>query len=66
MKMYKNFIYNAFHYDSSGNNETINDIIKSTKSLLASNNGFKKYISNYTIFTRKPTFKNPNDFDDYY
>lgn len=58
--MHKNFIYNAFHNNSSGKDETLNDILKSTKSLLASKNGFKKYISNYTIFTTKPTFKNPD------
>ena len=59
MKIHKNIIYNTFRYNSTGKKETLNDILKGTKSILASKNGFKEYISNYTIFTKRPTFKNP-------
>ena len=60
MKIHKNIIYNTFHYNTLGKNETLNDIIKGTKSVLASKNGFKEYITNYTNFTKKSTFKNPD------
>ena len=64
MKIQKNSIYNTFRNNSLGKNETLNDILKGTKSILASKNGFKEYITNYTNFTKKPTFKNP-DITDY-
>ena len=63
MKLHKNIIYNTFRCKTLGKNETLNDILRGTKSVLKSKNGFKEYISNYNIFTKVPTFKNPNITD---
>ena len=63
MKIQKNIIYNTFRCNSIGKKENINDILKGTKSILASKNGFQKYIHKYSIFTKKPTFKNPQITD---
>ena len=60
MKIHKNNIYDTFRCKSLGKIQTLNDILKGTKSVLASNNGFKKYINNYELLTKKPTFKNPD------
>lgn len=59
MKIHKNKIYDTFRYNKEGKNETLNDILKGTKSVLASKSGFKNYIHNYSLFTKKPTFKEP-------
>ena len=58
MRIHKNNIYDTFRCKSLGKNQTLNEIIKGTKSVLASENGFKKYINNYSLLTRKPTLKN--------
>ena len=63
MKIHKNIIYNTFRCNTLGKNETLNDILRGTKSILTSKNGFKNYIHNYNIFTKEPTFKNPNITD---
>ena len=63
MKIQKNIIYNTFRCNSLGKKENINDILKGTKSILASKNGFQRYIHKYSIFTKKPTFKNPQITD---
>ena len=49
MKIQKKLIYNTFRYNSYGKKENINDILKGTKSVLSSKNGFQKYINIYSI-----------------
>ena len=61
MKIQKNIIYNTFRFNSIGKKENINEILKGTKSVFK--NGFQKYIHKYSIFTKKPTFKNPQITD---
>ena len=56
---HKHIIYDIFQYNSEGKNETLNDILKGTKSVLASKNGFQEYIHNYSLSTKKPSFKMP-------
>ena len=67
MKIKKNNIYNTFrcntNYNTNYKKESLNDILKGTKSILISNNGFHKYISNYTQLTKRPTFKRPKITD---
>ena len=60
MKIHKNNIYDTFRCKSLEKRQNLNDILKGIKSVLASKNGFKKYIDNYSLLTKKPTFKNPN------
>ena len=63
MNLHKNIIYNTFRCKTIGKNETLNDILRGTKTVLKSKNGFKEYINNYNIFTKVPAFKNPNITD---
>ena len=60
MNLYKNNIYHIFLNNPLSKNESLNDILKGTKSVLSSKNGFKNYIDKYSIFTKKITFKEPN------
>ena len=63
MKIKKNNIYNTFRCNTNHKKESLNDILKGTKSILVSKNGFHKYISNYTQLTNRPTFKKPKITD---
>ena len=60
MKLKKNNIYNIFCNNPISKKESLNDILKGTKSVLSSKNGFKNYIDKYSLFTKKITFKKPN------
>ena len=63
MKLGKKIIYNTFRCNSNYKKESLNDILKGTKSVLVSKNGFQQYISNYSKCTKKTTFKNPEITD---
>ena len=66
MKNIKNLIsiYNTFKCKSlSKKKESLNDIIKGTKSVLANKIKFKEYIKNYSKTTEKYTFKAPGISD---
>ena len=57
-------IYNTFKCKSnSKEKESLNDIIKGTKSVLANKIKFKEYIKNYSKTTEKYTFKAPGITD---
>lgn len=56
---HKEIIYNIFRCNKSDSKETLNDILKGTKSVLASKTGFQQYIHNYSLSTKKPSFKIP-------
>ena len=57
-------IYNTFKCKSqSREKESLNDIIKGTKSVLANKIKFKEYIKNYSKTTEKYTFKAPGISD---
>ena len=56
---HKEIIYNIFRCNKSDSKETLNDILKGTKSVLASKTGFQQYIHNYSLSTKKPSFKTP-------
>ena len=56
---HKEIIYNIFRCNKNDSKETLNDILKGTKSVLASKTGFQEYIHNYSISTKKPAFKTP-------
>ena len=57
-------IYNAFNYNNSLNDkESLKDILKSTKSVLANKLKFSEYINNYSKTTEKYTFKSPGITD---
>ena len=59
MKLKKN-IYNTFGCIQITKINSLNDIIKGTKSVIASKNGFKNYINNYTKLTKISSFKSPD------
>ena len=63
MKLKKNIIYNTFGCNQYTKNKSLNDILKGTKSVLTSRNGYKNYIYNYSQFTKRATFKNPEITD---
>ena len=57
-------IYNTFKCNNDvKEKETLNDIIKGTKSVLANKIKFKEYIKNYAKTTEKYTFKTPGILD---
>jgi len=56
---HKEIIYNIFRCNKNDSKETLNDILKGTKSVLASKTGFQQYIHNYSLSTKKPSFKTP-------
>ena len=55
----KKIIYDTFRCNTSGRTETLNDILKGIKSVLASKNGFQRYIQDYSLSTKKSSFKSP-------
>ena len=59
MKIKKSLIYNIF-LNNQGKKESLNDILKGTKSVLSSKSGYQKYIINYSLATKRKTFKKPN------
>lgn len=66
MKNIKNLIgiYNTFKCKSlSKKKESLNDIIKGTKSVLTNKINFREYIKNYSKTTQKYTFKAPGISD---
>ena len=64
MKINKSNIYDTFRCPSQGKKETLNDILKGTKIVLSNEKGFKNYMTNYSMFTTKKSFKFP-DKNDY-
>ena len=54
---HKEIIYNIFRCNKSDSKETLNDILKGTKSVLASKTGFQQYIHNYSLSTKKHRLK---------
>ena len=64
MKIKKNTLYDTFRCISYGKKETMNDILKGTKTVLTNQKNFKNYINNYSLFTKKQSFKLP-DINDY-
>ena len=60
MSVYKKTIYDIFRTKSNGRKDAINNIVKGTKSVLASQNGYKLYIKNYFLSTKLSTFKSPD------
>ena len=52
-------IYNVFQTNATEGKDILNDIIKGTKSILASKNGYKRYIRDYFVSTKLSTFKSP-------
>ena len=63
MKIQKNIIYDTFRCKSIGKKETMNDILRGTKRILASESRFQNYIHNYSLFTLKNSFKFPDKKD---
>ena len=63
MKIKLNNIYNTFRCNSFVKEESMNDILKGTKSVLSSKNGFKNYIRNYSQCTKRIAFKDPQKTD---
>ena len=60
MKNYRKTLYDIFRTKTSENkNADLNDIMKGTKSILASNQGYESYIRNYFLSTKSSTFKSP-------
>jgi len=63
MKIQKNIIYDTFRCKSHGKKETMNDILRGTKRILACESRFQNYIHNYSLFTLKNSFKFPDTKD---
>ena len=63
MKIQKNIIYDTFRCKTHGKKETMNDILRGTKRILACESRFQNYINNYSLFTLKNSFKFPDKKD---
>lgn len=63
MKIQKNIIYDTFRCKTQGKKETMNDILRGTKRILACESRFQNYIHNYSLFTLKNSFKFPDTKD---
>ena len=59
MRINKSNIYDTFRCPSQGKKETMSDILKGTKIVLSNEKGFKNYMTNYSMFTTKQSFKFP-------
>ena len=61
MNNYRKTLYDIFSSKTSSNKDLLlNDIMKGTKSLLASKKRYHLYIKNYDSFTKYSTFKSPD------
>ena len=60
MRDYRKTIYDIFRTKSNGRKDALNNIVKGTKSVLASQNGYRLYIKNYFLSTKLSTFKSPD------
>ena len=61
MKLKKNLIYDTFRINKNPKNESLNDILKGTKSVITNKKDFKKYLKDYSLYTQRSTFKNPEN-----
>ena len=59
MSEYRKTIYDIFRTKSIERKNALNNIVKGTKSVLTSQNGYKLYIKNYFLSTKLSTFKCP-------
>ena len=60
MNNYRKTIYDIFRTKISGGKDALNEIVKGTKSVLASKNGYQSYIKNYFSSTKLASFKTPD------
>ena len=59
MKSLKSSVYDIFKIKTSNDKYAFNDILKGTKSVLASRQGYESYIHDYFLSTKMSTFKSP-------
>ena len=59
MKSLKSSVYDIFKIKTSNDKYAFNDILKGTKSVLASRQGYESYIHDYFLSTKMCTFKSP-------
>ena len=60
MKKNKPTIYDTFRTKTIGGKDVLNEIVKGTKSVLASKNGYRHYTRSYFLKTKISTFKSPD------
>ena len=60
MKKKEPIIYDIFRTKTIGGKDVLNEIVKGTKSVLASKNGYKHYTRSYFLRTKISTFKSPD------